>query len=439
MPAHALDALFECASVLFLGPADTPCARAVDTARYDVVVITNHMVTLFDRPAQRVVLLCNTYYSTSHRDDVVAHSSRLSGVLCTNPNVAPALGNVLRSDLPVRGAPKPRHENGKPLSTLPLGLVFFLQYVRELKCVRSLDIVGVTMYEGGTGSYVRGYELLPLNHRHCGKINRAYIDAAVQRASPPIALDKCMHLRILGLRGRLHRFCAVDIAAIATLARERRCTAIAARTVEWADSVDLLRVCDSAHWNEAASRHALLPALVLSQPTTVADVKELARVQRSCAMHAAVCAGLSPSRQLAALTRGVEPVEGRFDICVDATACHDAASTAALCDALRAQHPHALHILIAGGRMAQCDGIRTSWPGAAVHVGASLVELPMHAAINEVVQWHVSERAAVFVGVASSSFSELVASLRAERENGQTWRCEPGGRLVQWCREVCEY
>ena len=152
--------------ILFLGPADTKEARQVDTLAYDVVVITNNMVQLFDRPNNMLVVLANFYFSTHHFDRIVARNP--NGVLCTSLGGAKVISEV-------NGAPLVKRLPRLPQDSVrgtPLGLTYFLNYVVQHPFA-SLDIVGVTFYSRGQ-SYMDGYGLLEMADHHDVESNKTY-------------------------------------------------------------------------------------------------------------------------------------------------------------------------------------------------------------------------------------------------------------------------
>jgi hypothetical protein len=157
--------------ILFLGPADTKGAREVDTLAYDVVVITNNMVQIFDRPHKTLLVVANDYFSTNHTDRIVTRAP--DAVLCTTANGVNAI-------LSVSGAPGVRQMPTPSVAGTPLGLSFFLNYAIQYPFA-SLHITGVTFYSGGHQSYVDGYGLLPMADHHNIEANKEYARALLRR------------------------------------------------------------------------------------------------------------------------------------------------------------------------------------------------------------------------------------------------------------------
>lgn len=157
--------------ILFLGPADTKGAREVDTLAYDVVVITNNMVQIFDRPHKTLLVVANDYFSINHTDRIVTRAP--DAVLCTTANGVNAI-------LSVSGAPGVRQMPRPSVAGTPLGLSFFMNYAIQYPFA-SLHITGVTFYSGGHQSYVDGYGLLPMADHHNIEANKQYARALLRR------------------------------------------------------------------------------------------------------------------------------------------------------------------------------------------------------------------------------------------------------------------
>lgn len=157
--------------ILFLGPADTKGAREVDTLAYDVVVITNNMVQIFDRPHKTLLVVANDYFSINHTDRIVTRAP--DAVLCTTANGVNAI-------LSVSGAPGVRQMPRPSVAGSPLGLSFFMNYAIQYPFA-SLHITGVTFYSGGHQSYVDGYGLLPMADHHNIEANKEYARALLRQ------------------------------------------------------------------------------------------------------------------------------------------------------------------------------------------------------------------------------------------------------------------
>ena len=153
--------------ILFLGPAETEGARRVDTLAYDVVVITNNMVQIFDRPHHTLVVVANDFFSNNHADRIVARCP--DAVLCTTLGGLNAMRALHYERRPkARRMPRPAVARGQPL-----GLSFFLEYAIQHPFA-SLHVTGVTFYAGGSQSYVSGYGLLPMGE-HDIEANKDYV------------------------------------------------------------------------------------------------------------------------------------------------------------------------------------------------------------------------------------------------------------------------
>lgn len=176
--------------ILFLGPANTAEAMRADKGAYDVVVITNNMIaTDFNRTSwKRVVLFMNIYFGGTHQQETkdFAPDGILSKCKGTRQTSAEFLGDLGGIGIPFDLVPKPKFWPERPRG-IPLGLSFFLEYATHF-AFKSLHITGITFYEGGSASYVPGYELLPMAGRHKVRSNKVFLAKLMQKY-PGITCD----------------------------------------------------------------------------------------------------------------------------------------------------------------------------------------------------------------------------------------------------------
>jgi hypothetical protein len=158
--------------ILFLGPADTESAREVDTLAYDVVVITNNMVQIFDRPHKTLLVMANEFFSQNHTDRIIARAP--DAVLCTTSKGQRKVS--MMTPLEVRTTPRPK------MRGVPLGLSFFMEYAMQYPFAL-LHVTGVTFYSGDDQSYVNGYGLKPMGKHHDIEANKNYMRLLLRKHS----------------------------------------------------------------------------------------------------------------------------------------------------------------------------------------------------------------------------------------------------------------
>jgi len=138
--------------VLFYGPG---LKNRSDLSRYGVVIITNHMGTLFpwDRIGEntKVWHLVNRLYTVTHLKDIKASKADKFFAIDL-PEVRKTLSAVRK---PVLYLPN----TIKGVKGIPLGLTRMLNYVNVQCRLEAFTAVGVDFYSGG---YVKGYKIREL-------------------------------------------------------------------------------------------------------------------------------------------------------------------------------------------------------------------------------------------------------------------------------------
>lgn len=156
--------------ILFYGPGNTSDKASININDYDIVIITNNMVTLFfnryNKIKGHVILLTNYIYTTTHLPNILQHDKHISGYITVNKHCH----DLLRKEI----------SNNKDIITVtehhvdsvPLGLTRVLMFLdSEQIYFENLHITGVTFYNNKDP--IKNYEnpeykIKQLNHKDIG-------------------------------------------------------------------------------------------------------------------------------------------------------------------------------------------------------------------------------------------------------------------------------